>query len=121
VAEGFGVAGANTALDAVMSAYPWLKLHIGAPGVAGTSNPAVETTRKQVSWSPASAGAGTSSAQVQWTNVAGSEDYTYGSFWSASSGGNFGFSGAVTANAVAAGDTFTIAAGNVDLTLSLAS
>ena len=31
MAEGFGSAGANTALDALVAAYPWIKLHTGAP------------------------------------------------------------------------------------------
>lgn len=121
MAEGFGVAGANTALDAMLAAYPWIKHHTGAPGAAGTSNAATETTRKQVSWAASSAGAGTSSAQVQWTNVAASEDYTHATFWSASTAGTFGFSGVTTSSPVTAGDTYTIAAGDIDVTVTLAS
>ena len=34
MAEGFGSAGANTALDAMVAAYPWIKLHTAAPGAA---------------------------------------------------------------------------------------
>jgi len=119
--EGFGSAGANTALDALGAAYPWIKLHVGAPGAAGTANAATETTRKQATWAAASGGALTTSAQLQWTSVAGAEDYTHFTAWSASTAGTFGFSGAVTANAVLVGDTFTLAAGDIDATVPLAS
>lgn len=121
MAEGFGSPGANTALDALLAAYPWIKLHTGAPGAAAASNAAGNTTRKQASWAAASSGAATTSALLQWTNVSTSEDYSHFSAWSASSGGSFGFSGTVTANAVTAGNTFEIAAGDLDVSLTLAS
>lgn len=121
MAEGFGAAGANTALDALLAAYPWIKLHTGAPGAAGTTNPATETTRKQASWTAASSGAASNSGALTWTNVAGSEDFTHFTAWTASTAGTFGFSGTVSANAVTAGDTFTAAIGDLDVTLTLAS
>jgi hypothetical protein len=121
MAEGWGPTAANSALDTLVAAYPWVKLHVGAPGSAGTSNAATETTRKQVTWGSASGGAVASSAQVQWTNVAGSEDYTHATFWTASTAGTFGFSGTVTASAVTAADTFTVASGDIDVALTLAS
>lgn len=121
MAEGLGSPGANTALDALLAAYPWIKLHIGAPGSAGTSNPATETTRKQASWTSASGGAASNSGVLTWTNVAASEDYTHFTAWTASSAGNFGFSGTVTANAVTAGDTFSITVGDLDVAFTLAS
>lgn len=121
MATGLGSAGANTALDALVAAYPWIKLHIGDPGAAGTSNAAVETTRKQASWDAAASGATANSGALTWTNVAGSEDYTHFTAWTASTAGTFGFSGTVTANAVTAADTFTIGAGDLDVSLTLAS
>jgi len=121
MAVGMSAAAANTALDTLGSTYPWIKLHVGDPGAAGTANPAVETTRKQATFSAASAGAKTTSADLQWTNVAGSEDYTHYSAWTASTAGTFGFSGTVTANAVTSGDSFTIPAGDFDLSLPVAS
>ena len=121
MAEGFGSAGANTALDALVAAYPWIKLHVGAPGAAGTSNAATETTRKQATWAASSGGATSNSNALTWTNVAGSEDYTHFTAWTASTAGTFGFSGTVTANAVTAADTFTIAIGDLDVALTLAS
>jgi hypothetical protein len=118
---GFSTAAANTHLDNQGTAYPWVKLHTGDPGSAGTSNAATETTRKQATWSSASSASKTTSADLVWTNVAGSEDYTHFSLWSASSAGNFGGSGTVTANAVTAADTFTIPSGSLTLSLSVAS
>jgi hypothetical protein len=121
MADGWGVAGANTALDAFGTAYPWIKLHTGSPGSAGTSNAATETTRKQATWASASAGSKATSADLAWTSVAGSETYTHYTQWSASTNGTFGGSGAITANPVTAGDNFTIAAGGLVLSPVLAS
>ncbi len=121
MAEGFGSAGANTALDALLTAYPWLKLHVGAPGAAGTSAPATETTRKQVTWNASAAGHADNSNALNWSTVAGSEDYTHFTLWTASTAGNFGASGQITANPVASGDNFAIAIGDLDMTLPLAS
>lgn len=118
---GFSVAAANTHLDNQGSTYSWIKLHVGDPGAAGTSNAATETTRKQATWGSASAAAKTTTADLVWTSVAGTEDYTHYSQWTASSGGSFGGSGTITANAVTAGDTFTIPTGSLTLTLSVAS
>lgn len=119
--EGLSTTAANTLLDSLGAAYPWIKPHVGPPGAAGTANPAAETTRKQATYASASGGSLTTSAQLQWTNVAGSEDWTHFTAWSASSGGTFGFSGTITANAVTAGDTFTIPAGELDAALTVAS
>jgi len=121
MAEGWGSTAANSALDTLVAAYPWMKLHTGAPGSAGTTNAATETTRKQVTWAASSGGSVANNAQVQWTNVAGSETYSKCSFWTASSAGTFGFSGSVTSNPVTAGDTFTIAVSGITVSVTLAS
>lgn len=121
MAEGLGAAGANTALDALLAAYPWVKLHVGAPGSAGTANAAAETTRKQAAWAAASAGASSNTGALTWSAVAGSEDYTHFTLWSASTAGNFGLSGVITANPVVAGDTLTVAVGDLDVSFPLAS
>lgn len=105
----------NTAFGAVANVY--MKLHIGDPGDAGTSNAATETTRKEVTFGAASGGTISNDAQIQWTSVAGSEDYTHFSLWDHVSAGNCLFTGTITANAVTAGDTFTIAVGDLDLTI----
>lgn len=127
MAVGWASATAASILDALGNATAWsvatpyIKLHVGDPGAAGTANAATETTRKLVSFGAASGGAISNDAALTWTAVAGSEDYTHFSLWDASTAGNFLASGTITANAVTAGDTFTIPSGDLDLTMSVAA
>ena len=127
MATGLASATCAAILDAIgnATAYsvatPYIQLHVGDPGAAGTSNVATETTRKLVSFGAASGGALANDAALTWTNVAGSEDYTHFTIWTASTAGTFVLSGTVTANAVTAADTFTIPIGDLDLTLTAAS
>lgn len=128
MATGLSAATANAWLDALGNATNYtaptdfyIKLHVGDPGAAGTSNAATETTRKAVSFGAAASGAISNDAAITWTGVSGSEDYTHWSGWTASSGGTFLCSGTVTANAVTSGDTFTIPSSDLDLALSVAS
>lgn len=125
MAEGMSSTLADACLSLQVDAYTWVQLHIGAPGAAGTTNPAVETDRMQATWGAPGAGTGVreiaSTADVEWTSVAGSEDYTHFTSWDVSSAGVFGFSGSVTANAVTAGDTFTIPAGSLTASFPIAS
>lgn len=121
MAEGFSLAAANTHLDNQVTAYPYFKLHVGAPGPNGTANAATETTRKNPAFAAASGASKASSADAVWTGVSGTEDYTHWSQWSSPTAGTFGGSGTVTANAVTVGDTFTIPAGQLVLTLPVAS
>ena len=102
-------------------AVPYVKLHIGDPGAAGTANPATETTRKSISFAVASAGAIASDADISWTNISGSQDATHFTVWDDVSAGNFLFSGSVTAGAYTAGDTYTITSGNLSASLTVAS
>lgn len=99
----------------------YVKLHVGEPGAAGTANPATETSRKAASFGVASAGVLTSDADVSWTNIAGSQDANHFTCWDNASAGNFLFSGNITANPFDAGDTYTIASGNLTATLTIAS
>lgn len=95
----------------------WIKLHTGDPGAAAASNAATETTRKEVTFSAASGGAITNDNAPQWDTVPAAEDFSHISVWDASTAGNFLFSAVMTANAVGIGDTFIIAAGDLDITL----
>lgn len=98
------------------AAATYLKLHTGDPGEAGTSNAATETARKSVSFSAASSGSMSSSATVEWTNVAATETYSHWSLWDNSTSGNCLWTGALASSAaVTAGDTFQI----TSLTLTL--
>ena len=121
MAVGFSTAAANSLLDTLVSTYSWVKLHVGDPGASGTSNAATETARKQPTWASAANASKASSADVTWTSVAGSEDFTHFSLWTASTNGSFGGSGIITANAVTAGDTFTLTSGNLVLSVPVAS
>lgn len=121
MAVGMVAAEANEDLTALSTEFSWVKLHIGDPGAAGTANAATETDRQQASWDTVAGGVLTTDADLVWTTVAGSEDYTHFSVWDASSAGNFGWSGTVTANAVTTNDTFTIPAGDLTTTLNVAA
>ena len=128
MATGLSAATANSFLDALgnatnytADAEMWIKLHVGDPGASAASNAAVETTRKQASLSAAASGAITTDAALTWTNVAGTEDFTHFSAWSAAAAGTFRLSGTVTANAVVAGDSFSVSTGDLDLSLSTAA
>ena len=110
--------GRNTSY-VVTAAY--IKLHTGDPGANGTANAATETTRKQVSFAAASGGSMTSSADVSWTNISGSQTATHFTAWDSATTGNFLFSGTITANPYTAGDTFTISSGSLTVSLTLAS
>lgn len=96
----------------------YVKLHLGAPGTSATSNPAVETTRQSATFSAASGGATSNSAQIQWTSVSATETYTHYSIWDASTGGNPLFVGYLTASApITAGGDATFAATALDVAL----
>ena len=69
----------------------------------------------------ASAGVLTSDADVSWTNITGNQDATHFTCWDNISAGNFLFSGTIVAGAYTAGDTYTISAGNLTVSLTLAS
>jgi hypothetical protein len=127
MATGISAYLANAWLDALGNATSfsvttaYVKLHVGEPGSAGTSNPATETTRKSVSFGASSAGALASDADVVWTNIAGSQDATHFTAWDNLTTGNFLFSGTITGNAYTAGDTYTISSGGLTVSLTVAS
>ena len=127
MAEGLSAYLCNAFLDALGNntsyavAQVYVKLHVGVPGALGTANPAIETTRKAVSFGAASTGAIASDADISWTNIAGSQDATHFTAWDNVSAGNFLFSGTITGNAYTAGDTYTISSGNLSASLTVAS
>jgi hypothetical protein len=120
---GLAAATLNGFLDALCrnvsyaNAAVYVKLHTGDPGSAGTSNAAANTTRQAATFSAASAGAITTSADILWTNVPNAETYSHVSFWSASSGGTYlGNDDLNASKTVAVGDNFRIAAGSLTIT-----
>jgi len=97
----------------------WVKLHLGDPGAAGTSNPAANTTRKQAFFGAASSGAIANTATIEWTNVPNTETYSHVSLWSGSSAGTFmGSDDLSSSAAMTVGDTFRIPIGDLDLTIN---
>ncbi len=65
-----------------------------------------------------SAGTANTTADTVWTNVAGTETYTYVSLWDDATAGSFVGSDLLdVARSVTAGDNFTLAAGNVSMSL----
>ena len=127
MAEGLSAYTANAFLNALGNntsfavAQAYMQLHTAAPGSAGTANVATETTRKAVSFGTPSAGSMTNDAAVTWTNITGSQDASHASFWDLSSGGNFLFSGVITAASYTAGDTYQVDIGGVTVSFTLAS
>jgi len=107
--------GANGAPGAVANTY--VKLHIGAPGENGTSNPAAETDRVEATFDPASGGVVALTATVSWTSVAATETYTHFSLWDNISAGNCLGWGALTGSVpVNAGDNFDLTALTITVT-----
>lgn len=117
---------ANSWLDAVARATSyseaavWVKLHLGDPGSAGTTNAAAETTRQQATFGAGAASRAISNTvAIEWTNVSTTETYTHISLWDASTAGNFlGRDDLSASAAVNAGDTFRIPIGDLDLTIT---
>jgi hypothetical protein len=98
----------------------WVKLHLGDPGAAGTSNPAAETTRKQATFgAAASGGAVSNTVALEWTALPAQETFTHVSFWSASTAGTFLGSDDLSSSApVEINDVFRIPIGDLDVNLS---
>lgn len=125
MATGIAAGVANAILDALCRSVAWsqpaafyVQLHTADPGAAGTTAVATENTRVAATFSAAAGGAITNSADIDWTAVAATETYSHVSFWSAAAAGTFLGSDALAApKAVDAGDDFTIAAGELDISL----
>ncbi len=89
-------------------ATPFIKLHIGDPGAAGTSNPSAVTTRNAITWNAASGGSMTLLALATWAMTT-SETLSHVSIWDASTAGNFIDAMALTGTvAVINGSTFSL-------------
>lgn len=97
----------------------FVQLHTADPGASGTTAISVgSTTRLTVSQNAASSGSITISGTAgPWTNGGTSETITHVSVWSASTGGNFLYSAALSAGqAWASGNTFTLNGLTVSIT-----
>jgi len=125
---GLGSLTARQILDQLCNAGTWtdppgffVQLHTADPGAAGTTSVANNAVRHTATFSSATAaGAITTSGAVTWTSVSQTETYSFVSFWDSGTAGAGVFLGSdnlEVARGVTAGDTFTIAAGDIDITL----
>ncbi len=113
---GLAPAHANSILNVLRNvsytgiATPFIKLHIGDPGAAGTTNPSAVTTRNAVTWNAASGGSMTLLSLGTWAMTT-SETLSHLSIWDASTAGNFIDAFALTGTvAVVNGSTFSVTA-----------
>jgi hypothetical protein len=103
-------------------ATPYVQLHTGAPGAAGTTSIAGNNTRQPTgAFATPSGGSTTNNAAINWTSVSTSETYSHVSLWSASTAGTFICSGAISASAITAGQNFQIPAAGMTVSLPVAS
>ena len=108
----------NASAAGLTMANRYVKLHTADPGEAGTTAAAGETTRKSLTSAATTNGVFTSVNDLIWTSVSTTETYSHISIWDNSTAGNCLWTGALTASkAVTAGDTFTIATGQLTATL----
>ena len=110
---GFSTARANSMLNVLRNtsytgiATPFIKLHTGDPGSAGTANASAVTTRNAIAWNAAAAGSMTLATLGNYAMTA-SETITHVSTWDASTAGNFIESWVLSAGvAVVNGSTLT--------------
>lgn len=95
-----------------------VKLHIGDPGEAGTTNPAVHTTRAAVTFGAAASGVVTSDSTAAFTGMAANETITHVSLWDAAAAGNHLWNGPLTTpKPVTVGDNFSILSGQLTVSL----
>jgi hypothetical protein len=74
----------------VAIATPFVQLHTGDPGAAGTANISVgSTTRNAITWNAPASGLMTLLSLGAWTNGGTSETITHVSLWTASTAGTF--------------------------------
>ncbi len=108
---------ADALLDEFLAS-AWVQLHTGSPGADGTSNVAANDVRQEATFGSASAGVKTTTADLVWDAVAGSETYRYASVWTDETSGSFLGSSLLDApEPVTAGDPFKIDAGDVSVSM----
>lgn len=98
----------------------YVKLHSADPGEDGTSAPALNTERKQITWAAPVGNAMTNSAEITWPSVPNAETYRWVSLWDnfGPAGGNCLAKGQLAQEKVVAqGDPATFAVGSVTFTL----
>jgi hypothetical protein len=118
----------DTAENAILNAFKgssfsvatlYAKLHIGDPTDAGTSNPATETTRVSITLGTVTGGTVSNTNDLEWTSYPTNETVSHISLWSSLTTGAVYWRGALaTGVALVTGNNFTIAAGDLDLSMA---
>lgn len=105
----------NSAYTPVATVY--LTLFNGSPTDSGTGGTEVAVTRQAAAFGAASGGAVSNSSNISFTSMPAG-DVTHVAIYDASSGGNLLFHGSLSSPVTtASGDTFTIEANDLDITL----
>jgi hypothetical protein len=124
---------ANAILDAALyaPATPFVMLHIGDPGAAGTANEAQKPSaagdiaRKAATFGEAAAGTGeqvsTTTADISWSSaeIDTGQEITHFSIWSAESGGTCLFIAAVDTPKTTGSDGVTIGIGDLEVAIGV--
>lgn len=104
----------NTTYTAITSVF--VKLHVGDPGAAGTTNASAVTTRNAIVWAAASGGSMALSTLSAFSMTT-TETISHVSLWDASTAGTFLQSAVLTASVpVINGSTLTFSAFTVAFT-----
>lgn len=95
---GISATSANAMLD--MLGDPYIQMHTGDPGAAGTSNIAGVATRVAADLGPAAGGVRTLSVPVEWSSpwAGPAQTITHVSGWTAATAGSFLFSSALASH-----------------------
>jgi hypothetical protein len=114
---GIAAASMNSFVDGLTSGV-YLQYHVGDPGAAGTANQAGSSTRVALMFPAASGGASTQTGTASIASWAGgAQTLTHVSWWSASSGGTYRGSCALSSSAsVVNGDTINAVGFSVAVT-----
>jgi hypothetical protein len=98
----------------------FIKMHLGAPGVDATANPAAETTRAgDVAFDASVAGATENTGIILWSSVSNTETVSHWSAHDAVTAGNPLCVGTMdAAKSLVAGQNAEFAAGALDLSLT---
>lgn len=113
--SGFTLAGATTALGAVLSSGLYLKLHLDFP-FDGTMNPSVITARQSASFTADANGVYTLTSPVSWSGITVVENFWGISGWTASTAGTCRLINKFTdAKTVYNGDTFVLVSMSISL------
>jgi len=105
----------NTTYTPVSTVY--LTLYVGSPTDAGTGGAEVNVTRQAATFGAAASGSVSNSSSITFTSMP-AVTVTHIAVYDHPSAGNLLLHGALSSNVVAAsGDTFTIQANDLDITL----